>query len=69
MKVNTKNKINKILYLIDKQIVDLLSKDDLDDEKIVILTTIRVDFIKELNNILRVENTRKMFDKKYDKNV
>ena len=67
MKINSKNKIKKIIFLIDKHIVDLLSKEDLDEEKIETLTAIRVEYILELNNIIRVENTRKMFDKEYNK--
>lgn len=62
MKVNSKNKISLIINLIDNQIIDLLSKKEIDEEKIETLTTIRIEFIKELNNIIRVQNTRKMFD-------
>jgi hypothetical protein len=67
MKINRKNKISKIIYLIDKHIVDLLTKEDLDEEKIETLTTIRGEYIQELNNIIRGENTKEMFDKEYHK--
>ena len=67
MKINNKNKISKIIKLLDKHIVDLLSKEDLDEEKVETLTSIRVEYIQELNNLIRGENTKEMFDKEYHK--
>lgn len=63
-KVNSKNKISLIIYLIDKHIIDLLGKNEIDEEKIENLTNIRIEFIKEFNNIIRVENIKDMFKKK-----
>ena len=67
MKINNKNEISKIIKLLDKHIVDLLSKEDLDEEKVETLTSIRVEYIQELNNLIRGENTKEMFDKEYHK--
>jgi hypothetical protein len=64
MRVNSKNKINKILYLIDNHIINLLGKKEIDEEKIETLTSIRIDYIKELNNIIRVQNTSDMYKNK-----
>lgn len=67
MRINSKNKISKIIYLIDNQIIDLLSKNGVEEDKIDTLTSIRFEFIKELNNLIRGENTKEMFDKEYHK--
>ena len=70
MKINSKNKTNKIVYLIDEHIVDLILKKVLDEEQINTLdtlTNIRFEYIKELNNLIRVKNTRNMYDKEYHK--
>lgn len=66
-KVNSKKKINTIIYLIDNHIIDLLGKNEVDEDKIETLTSIRIDYIKELNNMIRVQNTSDMFDKEYHK--
>ena len=70
MKINSKNKISKIVYLIDKHIVNLLFKQELNEEQINTidtLTNVRFEYIKELNNLIRVKNTRNMYDKEYHK--
>lgn len=67
MKVNNKNKIYKIVHLIDKHIIDLLNEKEVNEDKIETLTSIRIEYIKELNSIIRVQNTREMFDKNYKK--
>ena len=64
MKVNSKNKINKIIYLIDNQIFNLLGKKEVDEKKIETLNSIRIEYIKELNNMIRVQNTKEMYKKK-----
>ena len=64
MKVNDKNKIYKIVYLIDKHIIDLLNEKEVNEDKVETLTSIRVEYIKELNSIIRVQNTREMFKRK-----
>ncbi len=64
MKVNSKNKINKIIYLIDNHIFNLLGKKEVDEKKIETLTSIRIEYIKELNNMIRVQNTKEMYKKK-----
>ena len=58
MKINNKNKISKIIKLLDKHIVDLLSKEDLDEEKVETLTSIRVEYIQDLNNLIRKLNKK-----------
>ena len=63
--VNNINKISKVIYLLDKHIMKILNKTDIDDEKLSSLSEIRSMYIGELNNIIRNQNTREMFDKKY----
>ena len=64
MNINSKNKINKIIYLIDNHIIDLLGKKEVDEDKIDTLTKIRIEYIQELNNIIRVQNTKDMYKRK-----
>jgi len=64
MNINSKNKISKIIYLIDNHIIDLLGKKEVDEDKIDTLTKIRIEYIQELNNIIRVQNTKDMYKKK-----
>lgn len=65
MKVNKLKNISKIIYLLDKHIIDILMKDEIDDDKLDSLTATRIEFILELNNLIRTKNTRGMFNKKY----
>ena len=64
MNINSKNKISKIIYLIDNHIIDLLGKKEVDEDKIDTLTKIRIEYIQELNNIIRVQNTKDMFKRR-----
>jgi len=61
MRINSINKISKIIYLIDNHIIDLLGKKEVDEDKIDTLTSIRIEYIQELNNIIRVQNTKDMY--------
>ena len=65
MKINNQNKLNTIISLLDTHILNELKKKDMNEEKVESLTGIRTEFIVELNNVLRGENIRNMFDKKY----
>ena len=65
MKINNQNKLNTIISLLDTHILNELKKKDVNEEKVESLTGIRTEFIQELNNVLRGENIRNMFDKKY----
>ena len=64
MNINSKSKISKIIYLIDNHIIDLLGKKEMDEDKIDTLTKIRIEYIQELNNIIRVQNTKDMYKRK-----
>jgi len=63
MNINSKSKISKIIYLIDNHIIDLLGKKEIDEDKIDTLTSIRIEYIQELNNIIRVQNTKDMYNR------
>ena len=65
MKINNQNKLGTIISLLDTHILNELKKKDVNEEKVESLTGIRTEFIVELNNVLRGENIRNMFDKKY----
>ena len=65
MKINNQNKLSTILSLLDNHIVKELKKDEINEDKIDTLTTIRTEFIQELNNVKRGENISEMYDKKY----
>ena len=59
------NKLKRIIYLLDKHILGILSKIEVDDDKLSVLTDIRSLYISELNNLIRNMNTGDMYDKEY----
>ncbi len=61
---NTKN-ISKVIYLLDNHILRILSKNEIDDRTLSTLTSIRIEYVQEMNNLISSKNTRDMFDKKY----
>ena len=65
MKVNSYKKINTVISLLDKHILNILSKKEIDDDKLSVLTDIRILYVEELNGIIRSENMSDMFDKSY----
>lgn len=65
MKTNSIKIINKTIQLLDKRIIELLLEKDIDVNKIDSLSSVRTLYIEELNNKIRVKNTRKMFNKDY----
>ena len=67
--VNNIKNISKIIYLLDKHILEILMKDEVDVEILDSLTTTRIEFLHELNNLIRTKNTSDMFDKKYFEHV
>ncbi len=64
MKNNTKN-ISYVIHQLDKHILRILSKNEIDDRTLNTLTSIRIEYIQEMNSIISSKNTRDMFDKKY----
>ena len=65
MKVNNFKNISKVIYLLDKHIIEILNKNEVDDDKLSVLSDIRILYVEELNNLIRTKNTSDMFDKKY----
>jgi hypothetical protein len=65
MKVNKIKHISKVIYFLDKHIIEILSKKDVDDDKLSVLSDIRILYLEELNGLIRVRNTREMYDKRY----
>jgi len=59
------NNISKLIYLLDEHILEILMKDEVDDDKLSVLTDIRILYREELNNLIRSKNINGMFDKKY----
>jgi len=64
MKVNNIKNISKTISLLDKRITDLLLQTEIDEDKIDTLSSIRFQYVEELNSLIRVKNTRDMFNKK-----
>jgi len=58
-------KIEKIISLLDKHILVILGKNEVDDDKLSVLTDIRILYVEELNGLIRSKNSSDMFDKKY----
>ena len=65
--VNNIKYISKIISLLDRHILLILGKKEVDDDKLSVLTDIRILYVEELNNLIRSKNTNDMFDKKYYK--
>ena len=65
MKVNSIKNISKVIYLLDKHIIEILNKSEVDDDKLSVLSDIRILYVEELNNSIRSKNISDMFDKKY----
>ena len=65
MKINSITTLSKTIQLIDKRIIELLLEKDIDVNKIDSLSSVRIIYIEELNNHIRVKNTREMFNKEY----
>ena len=64
MKNNLKN-ISKLIFLLDKHIIKILSNKEIDEDKLSTLTDIRILYIEELNSIISSKNTSDMYNKKY----
>ena len=65
MEVNNTKNISYVIHLLDKHILRILSKNEIDDRTLSTLTSIRIEYVQELNSIISSKNTRDMFDKKY----
>lgn len=65
MKTNSIKIISKTIQLLDKRIIELLLEKEIDVNKIDTLSSVRTIYIEELNNKIRVKNTREMFNKEY----
>ncbi len=65
MTVNNLKNISYVIHLLDKHILRILSKNEIDDRTLSTLTSIRIEYVQELNSIISSKNTRDMFDKKY----
>ena len=63
--MNRKNTIDRIISKLDKHILVILSKNEVDDDKLSVLSDIRILYVEELNGIIRGQNTSDMFDEKY----
>lgn len=64
MEINSMKNISEIIYLLEKNITELLLQKKVDVEKIESLSNVRFQYIEELNSLIRVKNTRDMFNKK-----
>ena len=64
MKVYNIKNISKTINLLDKRITNLLIQKEIDEDKIDTLSSIRFQYVEELNSLIRVKNTREMFNKK-----
>jgi len=65
MKTNSIETLGKIINLLDVHVIKLLQKKDLDFETVVSISSIRIEYMEELNSLIRTRNTREMYDKKY----
>lgn len=62
MKVNNIKDISKTINLLDKRITELLIKTEVNESKLDILSSVRFEYTKELNSLIRVRNTEEMFN-------
>ena len=64
MKINSIKNISKTVNLLDKHIYNILKKEEMDEDRLETIVGIRNEYIEELNNQIRIKNTREMFNKK-----
>ena len=64
MKINSIKNISKTVNLLDKHIYNILKKEEMDEDRLETIVGIRNEYIQELNNQIRIKNTREMFNKK-----
>lgn len=54
--------VSKTIYLLDKHIYNILIKEEMDVDKLDAIVTVRNNYIKELNSLIRISITREMFE-------
>ena len=64
MKIDER-KLKLILTLLDNHIVSELKNDEINEDRIAVITDVRSGFIKEMYNLNRGENIKKMYGKEY----
>lgn len=67
MKLDSIENISRVIQVLDLQILKLINEKEIDDRRIAILSDIRFEYMKEMNSLIRTQNTRDMFDKEYHK--
>ena len=55
--------IEKVISLIDRRIIRQLGKKEMNDEEIDILSSLKSEFTEEPNKLIRINNTKEMFNK------
>jgi len=65
MKTNSIETLSKIINLLDAQELILLQEKELDTEKVLSISSIRIEYMEELNNLIRSRSMSDMYDKKY----
>jgi len=65
MKTNSIETLSKIINLLDAHVLILLQEKELDTEKVLSISSIRIEYMEELNNLIRSRSRRDMYDKKY----
>jgi hypothetical protein len=63
--VNNVKNISKIIYLLDKHILNILSNKEINEDKLDSLTTSRIEYVQELNSFISMKNTREMYNEEY----
>ena len=63
--VNNIKNISYVIHQLDKHILRILNKNEIDERTLSTLTSIRIEYVQEMNSVMSSKNTRDMFDKKY----
>ncbi len=50
---------------MDAHVLALLQEKELDDEKVLSISGIKIEYKEELNNLIRARSMSDMYDKKY----
>lgn len=56
--------LRRIILFIDKRILRLISKEEIEDDKISTLSDVKLSYKEELNSLIKFEQIQKMFDDK-----
>jgi hypothetical protein len=60
--MNTIKDIRNTIHLLDLHIFKIIEKEEIDEKRLEKIVSVRIEYIKELNSLIKQDNTSKMFN-------